>query len=42
MKRIEATNFALANDDGGATRNYEVADIILIGVSRSGKAPTCL
>ena len=42
MKRIEATNFALANDDGGATRNYEVADVILIGVSRSGKTPTCL
>jgi len=42
MKRIEATNFALANDDGGITRNYEVADVILIGVSRSGKTPTCL
>jgi regulator of PEP synthase PpsR (kinase-PPPase family) len=42
MKRIEATNFALANDDGGATRNYEVADVILLGVSRSGKTPTCL
>lgn len=42
MKRIEATNFALANDDGGATRNYEMADVILVGVSRSGKTPTCL
>ena len=42
MKRIEATNFALANDDGGVTRNYEMADVILIGVSRSGKTPTCL
>jgi len=42
MKRIEATNFALANDDGGMTRNYEEAEIILIGVSRSGKTPTCL
>ena len=42
MKRIEATNFALANDDGGVTRNYEVADVILVGVSRSGKTPTCL
>lgn len=42
MKRIEATNFALANDDGGVTRNYDMADIILIGVSRSGKTPTCL
>jgi len=42
MKRIEATNFALAYDDGSHTRNYEVADVILIGVSRSGKTPTCL
>lgn len=42
MKRIEATNFALANDDGGANRNYDSADVILVGVSRSGKTPTCL
>ena len=42
MKRIEATNFALANDDGGVSRDYEVADVILVGVSRSGKTPTCL
>ncbi len=42
MKRIEATNFALANDDGAITRNYDMADVILIGVSRSGKTPTCL
>lgn len=42
MKRIEATNFALANDDGGVSRNYDKADVILIGVSRSGKTPTCL
>jgi len=42
MKRIEATNFALANDDGGVARNYDVADVILVGVSRSGKTPTCL
>ncbi|MEM7501820.1 MAG: pyruvate, water dikinase regulatory protein [Pseudomonadota bacterium] len=42
MKRIEATNFALANDDGGVGRNYDVADVILVGVSRSGKTPTCL
>ena len=42
MKRIEATNFALANDDGGVNRNYDRADVILLGVSRSGKTPTCL
>lgn len=40
--RINATNFAMANDDGGATQDYERADVILIGVSRSGKTPTCL
>lgn len=42
MTRIDATNFALANDDGGHNREYDRADVILIGVSRSGKTPTCL
>ncbi len=42
MRRIEATNFAMAHDDGGTARSYEMADVILIGVSRSGKTPTCL
>ena len=42
MKRIEATNFALSNDDGSILKHYDMADIILIGVSRSGKTPTCL
>jgi regulator of PEP synthase PpsR (kinase-PPPase family) len=40
--RINATNFALANDDGAVTRDYDQADLILVGVSRSGKTPTCL
>jgi len=40
--RIHAVNFALANDDGGAGRDYAAADCILLGVSRSGKTPTCL
>ena len=40
--RIDATNFALANDDGSVVRDYERADLILLGVSRSGKTPTCL
>jgi hypothetical protein len=42
MTRIDATNFALANDDGGQNREYERADVVLLGVSRSGKTPTCL
>jgi regulator of PEP synthase PpsR (kinase-PPPase family) len=40
--RINATNFALANDDGVHTRDYGAADVVLVGVSRSGKTPTCL
>jgi len=40
--RINATNFALANDDGAVRRDYERADLIMVGVSRSGKTPTCL
>ncbi len=41
-RRIEAVNFALDNDDGARTRYYDQADVILVGVSRSGKTPTCL
>lgn len=40
--RIRATDFALATDDGHGDRLYSQADIILLGVSRSGKTPTCL
>ncbi|MBZ2187927.1 kinase/pyrophosphorylase [Alcanivorax sp. JB21] len=40
--RIDAVHYALDNDDGARTRHYDKADIILVGVSRSGKTPTCL
>ena len=40
--RIDAVHFALDNDDGARTRHYDMADIILVGVSRSGKTPTSL
>jgi len=42
MLRIEAMNYALANDDGMTLKNYDRADVILVGVSRAGKTPTCL
>ncbi len=42
MSRMDAVNYALKNDDGISTRDYKDADVILIGVSRSGKTPTCL
>lgn len=41
-QRISAINFALNNDDGIRTDHYADADVILVGVSRSGKTPTCL
>ncbi len=40
--RIGAVEFALSHDDGAGTRSYEDAEVILIGVSRSGKTPTCV
>ncbi len=40
--RIEAINYTLAHDDGITHRGLEDADVILVGVSRSGKTPTCL
>ena len=40
--RIEAINFSLAHDDGQSARNLDIADVILVGVSRSGKTPTSL
>ncbi|PJA37215.1 MAG: phosphoenolpyruvate synthase regulatory protein, partial [Lysobacterales bacterium CG_4_9_14_3_um_filter_62_6] len=39
--RINATNYTLTHDDG-VDLNYADADLILVGVSRSGKTPTCL
>ncbi|MCX8514137.1 MAG: kinase/pyrophosphorylase [Burkholderiales bacterium] len=41
-KRIDAIDFSLYNDDGATVKNYEQADVILVGVSRVGKTPTCL
>ena len=41
-ERIDSVNFAIDNDDGARTKQYDQADIILVGVSRCGKTPTCL
>jgi [pyruvate, water dikinase]-phosphate phosphotransferase / [pyruvate, water dikinase] kinase len=40
--RMEAVNFAMAHDDGASHRELSQADVILVGVSRSGKTPTSL
>lgn len=40
--RIDAINFVLAHDDGQITKDLEDADVILVGVSRTSKTPTCI
>lgn len=42
VARIEAIEFTVAHDDGVTSRGLERADLILVGVSRSGKTPTSL
>lgn len=41
-ERMEAVNFTLNHDDGISDKDLKQADVILLGVSRSGKTPTCL
>ncbi|MEX2618504.1 MAG: pyruvate, water dikinase regulatory protein [Alphaproteobacteria bacterium] len=40
--RIDAMTFALNHDDGQMTWDMADADVILVGVSRSSKTPTCM
>ncbi len=41
QQRMDAVNFTLGHDDG-LGQHLELADIILLGISRCGKTPTCL
>jgi len=40
--RIAAINFSLEHDDGQSSKNLDSAEVVLVGVSRSGKTPTTL
>jgi [pyruvate, water dikinase]-phosphate phosphotransferase / [pyruvate, water dikinase] kinase len=40
--RIDAMDFALAQDDGRGAEELKNADVIILGVSRTSKTPTCL
>jgi hypothetical protein len=42
FERIEAMNYTLSHDDGQSTAHLEDADVILVGVSRTSKTPTCI
>ncbi|MFO7604596.1 MAG: pyruvate, water dikinase regulatory protein [Gammaproteobacteria bacterium] len=41
-ERIDAVHFSMEHDDGQGQRHYDNADVILVGLSRCGKTPTCL
>jgi hypothetical protein len=41
-RRVEAMKFTLAHDDGVAADDLDDADVIVVGVSRSTKTPTCM
>ncbi|MCW3834890.1 pyruvate, water dikinase regulatory protein [Sphingomonas canadensis] len=40
--RVDAIHFTIAHDDGVGEENWEQADIVLVGVSRSSKTPTSI
>jgi regulator of PEP synthase PpsR (kinase-PPPase family) len=42
FQRIDAMTFALAHDDGQSAWGLDDADVVLVGVSRTSKTPTCL
>lgn len=42
FQRIEAMDWALAHDDGQRAEEYDQSDVVLVGVSRTSKTPTCL
>ncbi|MEI9903805.1 MAG: pyruvate, water dikinase regulatory protein [Asticcacaulis sp.] len=42
FERIEALNYAIAHDDGAAADKLKQADVVLVGVSRTSKTPTCI
>lgn len=42
FSRIEAIQFTLAHDDGQSSRSLDRADVVLVGVSRTSKTPTCI
>ncbi len=42
FRRIDAINWVMAHDDGMSTHGLTEAEVILIGVSRTSKTPTCI
>jgi regulator of PEP synthase PpsR (kinase-PPPase family) len=42
FRRIEALNYTMMHDDGQQVENFEAADVVLLGVSRTSKTPTSI
>jgi hypothetical protein len=42
FNRMDALNYAIGHDDGQGGQDLERADVILVGVSRTSKTPTCI
>eukprot|EP01035_Chromulina_nebulosa_P000414 gene414-594_t len=42
FNRMEALNYAMGHDDGQGGQDLEQADVVLVGVSRTSKTPTCI
>ncbi|MEW6453224.1 MAG: pyruvate, water dikinase regulatory protein [Pseudomonadota bacterium] len=42
FKRIDALNFTMMHDDGQHTDDLELADVVLVGISRTSKTPTSI
>jgi len=42
FKRIDAMDYTLSHDDGLSSETLDDADVVLVGVSRTSKTPTCL
>ena len=42
FRRIDAVNFSMAHDDGQNTEDLDRADVVILGISRTSKTPTCI
>ena len=42
FRRIDAVNYTMAHDDGQNTEDLERADVVILGISRTSKTPTCI
>jgi regulator of PEP synthase PpsR (kinase-PPPase family) len=42
FNRMEALNYAIGHDDGQGAQNLEAAHVVLVGISRTSKTPTCI